>query len=229
MRDYDALEIALDRRLSGRWAARASYTWSRLSGNYSGHAQSDEDGRVAPNFGVAFDYPMRSFDERGRPVYDVLATDRPHQMKLQAFYIWPFGTSVRLASFGGTGIPRTREAAFDPGIPIMYWGRNSDGRLPFLSRLDLHARHDVRLGSRYRLGVSANVMNAFNQGTPTNYSAQELFPGQFIVVDEQAFFFEGVNTQQLIQEQQLARDARFLLDSSYQAPRSVRLGVSLSF
>jgi hypothetical protein len=229
VRDYDALEVALDRRLSGRWAARASYTWSRLSGNYSGLAQSDEDGRVAPNTGAAFDLPIRSFDEQVRPVYGVLATDRPHQVKVQGVYIWPFGTSVGVAWYGASGIPRTREAAYSPGIPVMYWGRNSDGRLPFLSSLDLHVRHDLRFGSRYRLGVSANVMNAFNRGTTTNYFAQELFFGQFIHVDEQTFFSEGVDTQQLIAEQQPTRDARFLLDSGFQAPRSVRLGVSLSF
>jgi Carboxypeptidase regulatory-like domain/TonB dependent receptor/TonB-dependent Receptor Plug Domain len=230
VRDYDAFEAALERRLSGRWAARAAYTWSRLSGNYSGLAQSDEDGRVAPNIGGVFDLPIRSFDERARPVYGVLATDRPHQVKVQGLYIWPFGTSVGVAWYGASGIPRTREAAYTPGIPIMYWGRNSDGRLPFLSRLDLHVRHDLRLGSRYRLGFSANVMNALNQGTITNYFAQELFPGQFVSVDEQAFFFQGgADTQRLIEEQQLARDARFLLDSGFLAPRSIRLAVALSF
>ena len=229
VRDYDALEIALERRLAGRWAARVAYTWSRLSGNYSGLAQSDEDGRVQPNISLSFDYPMRSFDEQGRPVYGVLATDRPHQLKAQGVYIWPFGTSAGFSWYGGSGIPRTREAAYAPDIPIMYRGRNSDGRLPFLSRLDLYARHDMRLGARYTLGISANVLNVFDQGTATNYFASELFSGQFIVVDEQEFFFQGVNTEALIAEQQLARDARFLLDSGYQAPRSVRLGLSFSF
>jgi hypothetical protein len=131
VRDYDAFEITLDRRLSGRWAARAAYTWSRLSGNYSGLAQSDEDGRVAPNVGGVFDVPIRSFDERAQPVYGNLATDRPHQVKVQGLYIWPFGTSVGAAWYGANGIPRTREAAYYPGIGVMYWGRNSDGRLPF--------------------------------------------------------------------------------------------------
>ena len=229
VRDYDAFEVALDRRLSGRWAARAAYTWSRLSGNYSGLAQSDEDGRVAPNTGAAFDLPIRSFDERARPVYGVLATDRPHQVKVQGLYIWPFGTSVGVAWYGASGIPRTREAWYEPGIPVMYRGRKSDGRLPLLSSLDLHVRHDLRFGSKYRLGFSANVMNAFNQRTTTNYFAQELFFGQLIHLDEQTFFFQGADTQRLIEEQQLARDARFLLDSGFQAPRSVRLGVSLSF
>ena len=67
------------------------------------------------------------------------------------------------------------------------------------------------------------------RGRPTNYFDQELFFGQFIRVDEQTFFSKGVDTQQLIAEQQPARDARFLLDSGFQPPRSVRLGVSLSF
>ena len=229
VRDYDALEVTLDRRLSGRWAARAAYTWSRLSGNYSGLALSDEDGRVAPNVGGVFDDPIGSFDERGQPVYGVLATDRPHQVKVQGLYIWPFGTSVGGAWYGATGIPRTREAAYNLGIPVMYRGRKSDGRLPFVSRLDLHVRHDLRLRSSFRLGFSANVTNVFNQGTATNYFPQELFPGQFVTVDEQAFFFQGADTQRLIEEQQLARDARFLLDSGFLAPRSIRLGVSLSF
>ena len=37
----------------------------------------------SPNISLSFDYPMRSFDEQGRPVYGVLATDRPHQLKAQ--------------------------------------------------------------------------------------------------------------------------------------------------
>ena len=37
----------------------------------------------------------------------------------------------------------------------------------------------------------------------------------------------GGKTQQLIAEQELVRDARFLMDSGYQAPRSLRLGLKL--
>ena len=67
------------------------------------------------------------------------------------------------------------------------------------------------------------------QGTSTNYFANELFTGQFIIVDEQEFFFSAVDTERLIEEHHLAQDARFLLDSGYQAPRSIRLGISLAF
>ena len=75
-RQYDSFEMSIDRRLHRGWSGRVSYTWSRLWGNYSGLAQSDENGRVAPNAGRMFDVPMTMFDQRGEAVYGVLATDR---------------------------------------------------------------------------------------------------------------------------------------------------------
>lgn len=229
-RRYDAVEVGIDRRLSKGWSARASYTWSRLFGNYSGLVQSDEDGRVAPNSGRVFDYPVAAFDERGQPVSGVLATDRPHQFNLNVLFDSNFGTSVGARWFGASGIPRTREAAFIPGIgvAVMYRGRNSDGRLPFLSQVDLYVQHELVSARRFQLTISANVLNLLNQSTATNYFPTELFTGQAISIDESAFY-SGVETQALIAEQRLVRDARFLMDSDYQSPRSVRLGIKLGF
>lgn len=236
VRDYDAFEIGLDKRFSGHWSGRLSYTWSRLYGNYSGLAQSDEDGRVTPNLGGNFDYPLMAFDERGQPVYGVLATDRPHQVKAYLLVDIPFGTSIGAGFFGASGIPRTRLATFVPGhaYGVMYRGRNSDGRLPFLSQLDLYLQHRFRLGERVALTLSANVVNVFNQAVATNYYAFELFggglsSGQAIQVDETELYATDVDTQALIEQQGLLRDARFLMDSGYQAPRTIRLGIKLGF
>ena len=62
-RDYDAVELSLNKRMANHWSGRASYMWSRLYGNYAGLSQSDENGRVNPNIGRSFDYPLMSFDE----------------------------------------------------------------------------------------------------------------------------------------------------------------------
>ena len=231
VRDYDAFEIGLDKRLSNHWSARLSYTWSRLYGNYSGLAQSDEDGRVSPNVGRNFDYPLMSFDERGEPVYGVLATDRTHQVKANLLFDFPFGTSIGASFFAASGLPRTRMAQFIPGndFAVMYLGRKSDGRLPSLSQLDLYLQHQLGLGKRVRLTLSVNVINAFNQGGATNYYPWELFAGQAVDVDEEQFYSTGVDTQALMAEQGLVRDARFLMDSGYQAPRAIRLGVKVGF
>ncbi len=228
-RNYDAVEVLLDRRLSDWWSARVSYTWSRLHGNYAGLAQSDEDGRVSPNEGLDFDYPLRSFDQQGAPLDGVLATDRTHQTKVHFLMDWPIGTSVGARWYGASGIPRTRQAAFFPGIPVMYEGRNSDGRQRFFSQFDVYLQHQFRLSGRFRLTLSANAINLLNQDTATNYFQNELFLGQTIVLDEVGFFNGGIDTQAAIAQQRLDRDARFMMDSAYQAPRSIRLGAKLAF
>ncbi len=110
----------------------------------------------------------------------------------------------------------------------MYLGRNSDGRLPALSQLDVYLQHLIRLGSRVRLTLSANAINLLDQATATNYWQRELFAGQSVSVDETTFY-GGIDTQALIAQQRLARDARFLMDNGYQAPRTIRLGVKLGF
>jgi hypothetical protein len=231
-RDYDAVELAVDKRLSSHWSGRASYTWSRLHGNYSGLVDSNwgADGILSPNVTPTFDYPLTLFDERGEPVYGVLATDRTHQLKIQLLFDFRFGTSVGASWFGASGIPRTRWAAYGvwPWL-VPYQGRNSDGRLPFLSQLDVYVQHQIRLGTRAHLTVSANVANLLNQGTVTNYFPNELYAGQGITVDEVEFYARGVDTQALIAQQGLVRDARFLLASGFQAPRSIRLGVKVGF
>jgi len=229
-RDYDAVEAALDRRHSRGWSARVSYTWSRLSGNYSGLAQSDEDGRVAPNVGRNFDHPMMAFDERGTPVYGALATDRTHELKANVLVDLPAGASIGARWFGASGAPKTREAAFIPlqDIPVMYRGRVSDGRLPRLTQLDVYMQQQIPLGGRTRITVSLNAINVLDQSAATSYFPAELFRGQAVTVAESTFY-QGIDTQALIDQQGLVRDARFMMDSGFQSPRSLRLGAKLSF
>ena len=62
----------------------------------------------------------------------------------------------------------------------------------------------------------------------TTYWPTERFAGQAIRVDETTFY-QGVDTQALIVQQRLVRDARFLMASGYQAPCSIRLGLKLGF
>jgi hypothetical protein len=230
-RDYDAFEANVDKRLSQGWEARVSYTWSRLRGNYSGLADSDDATPVRPNVARSFDYPLMAFNERGEPVYGALATDRTHQLKANLLYDFSSATSIGARVVGVSGIPRSREAAFIPGrsYAVMYRGRNSDGRLPFLSQLDLYVQQRFSIGGRMRFTVSANIINVFNQSVATNYFPTELFAGQALQVDESDLYSTGIDTQALIAQQQLTRDARFLMTSGFQPPRAVRIAARLGF
>ncbi|MBA3231435.1 MAG: TonB-dependent receptor [Acidobacteria bacterium] len=230
VRDYDGLEFSVNRNLSNRWALRASYLWSRLYGNYSGLAQSDEPGRLSPNVGRNFDSPVMTFNERGEPVFGRLATDRPHQLKAHFIYVLPIGTTVGVSQFVSSGVPVTREAAFIPGnnFPVMFLGRGSDGRTPVFSQTDLNVQQEFRIPGNQRLQLGLNILNLFDEENITERFRTQLASGQAVNVTEPQFF-AGVNTQALIAAQGLRQDPRFLLPSAFQAPLQARVSVRWLF
>ena len=61
---YDGIEARLTKRLSNNWRGEVIYLWSRLDGNYSGLASSDENGRVSPNVNRLFDSLLMALDQK---------------------------------------------------------------------------------------------------------------------------------------------------------------------
>ncbi|HJZ72114.1 MAG TPA: TonB-dependent receptor [Vicinamibacterales bacterium] len=240
-RDYNGVEFAFDKRLSSRWSFHGSYLVSRLSGNYPGLAESDEAtgstmGRVDPNIGRSFDYPIESFDGHGQPLYGVLPTGRPHQAKGQFIYQLPIGTSVGLSEYVASGIPISRaiQVEANHNYPLYYLGRNSDGRTPVLSQTDLYVQHDFRLPTGKRLQINANVLNLFDQRAVTNKFNNMRRTGSALNINETAFYAGQVNVQSLIDAAafpngSLRLDPRFLLASDYQSPLQARFGVKFLF
>ena len=227
-RDYDSVEFAFTKNFANNWFFRASYLWSRLYGNYSGLSQSDENGRTSPNVGRAFDYPIMSFDGKGQPVYGLLATDRPNQLKAQFIYQLPFGTSLGINQYVASGIPITREVAVIPpnNFPVQYLGRGSDGRMPMYSQTDMSLQHAFRLGGSRQLQIELNVTNLFNQDTAINKN-MTMQKTNGITFDEKQFYLGQVNFEPLIAA--MAKNPAFLMDNGYQAPISARFGVRFIF
>ncbi|MDQ3418356.1 MAG: TonB-dependent receptor [Acidobacteriota bacterium] len=227
-RDYDALEVRFTRRFRNHWALNSSYTLSRLYGNYSGLASSDENGRTSPNVNRFFDGINMSFDQNAQPVVGRLATDRPHQFKLNGFYQTPWGTTIGGVYYAASGTPISRQVNVVSSLPVFYLGRESDGRLPVFSQTDLNLTQSVRLpgAQRTRVEVMLNILNLFDQDTATNRFASET--RQNIPISDEDFF-NGFDVQQLIQQFNITRDPRFLKDSAFQAPRAIRVGAKFSF
>jgi hypothetical protein len=229
-RDYDSVEVFLDKRFASNWSLRTSYLWSRLYGNYSGLSQSDEQGRTSPNIGRLFDYPAMMFDQHGQPVFGPLATDRPHQFKAQFIYQFNFGTAVGLNEFVASGLPVSREIGILPtsNFPVNYLGRGSDGRTDVFSQTDLFVQHEIKLGGGRRLQFQANVLNLFNQEAATSkYSTYQKVDG--VDFDEADFYAGRLDFAQLISEQGVAVDPRFLQNNFFQAPIIARFGVKILF
>ena len=187
-RQYDAVELTLERRFLNNWFGSASYTWSRLYGNYAGTANSDEINtpttnvlsttaqqqvgsiaRPGSNAHTGWDIDEvlwdahGNLDPRGR-----LATDRPHVVKLYGAYQFNIGTQVGAFFYGGSGTPiSTQVIGQDLYAPFVN-GRGDMGRTPVLTRTDLLVSHELSMANRKRLRLELNIQNLFNQRTPTH-------------------------------------------------------------
>jgi hypothetical protein len=149
-----------------------SYLYSKLKGNYSGLANSDEvtatpgTARTSPNVSRTFDSLFMLFNQEGQAVEGPLGSDRPHSAKAQLIYSFPFGTSIGANEYFYSGTPTTTEMRFQ-GAPIFPFGRNDMGRTPNLTQTDLTITHDLRLG-RFGVQLGGIVLNLFDEKKATN-------------------------------------------------------------
>lgn len=178
-RDYDALELRFDRRLANDYYFKASYTYSRLYGNYGGLASSDEEGRTDPNVNRYFDQPHAGFTAAGGPDNGRLATDRPHVFKVEGSYslgwdkfgLWKSNTTdFGVFSFIQTGSVITSFVNINNISQIVLEKRGDQGRTPTFSQTNLSATHNIKFGrdGRYSLKLDADILNVFNQYIVTN-------------------------------------------------------------
>ena len=179
-RRFDGLEIVLDKRLSNNFYFNANYTLSRLFGNYSGLASSDEphlvDGRLAPGVSRAFDLPFIGFTAKGNKDNGRLQTDRPHVFNFYGAYIFNWlGSKTNSTEFAGfqtitSGQPQTTTIYGASSVtPQIFLGRGDLGRSPVFTQTDLSLTHRYRFGNdgRFTMAFDLNLLNAWNQATVT--------------------------------------------------------------
>ena len=242
VRKYDALELRLDKRFTSKYQFSASYTLSRLWGNYSGLASSDENGRTSPNVNRYFDLPWVGIDESGKYTYGRLATDRPHTLKF-------WGAYTHKSKLGSTtlapmvewysGTPVTSEANVVSSLPAYPYGRGDLGRTPMFFNTDLGLVHEIapftnHEGVKVRFDFTA--FNLFNSAIATDKYKTLLHPDdgqiQFKTAsgdDDYAAVFKGFNTKSLMAAQGIRTYPLFGLNSAWQGPRSLRIRLSFVF
>lgn len=183
-RQYDALELTVNRRFANNYFWSASYVWSRLYGNYSGIAASEEIlppttgvssataqqqtgsiARAGGNANRAWDIDELLWDSHGNlDVIGRLPTDRPHVVKLYGGYTLPFGTQLGAFFYGASGTPLSTYVVTTNGTYLFVEGRGDMGRTPALFRTDLLVSHELPIAGN-RLRFELNVLNVFNQQT----------------------------------------------------------------
>ncbi|MGZ5480897.1 MAG: TonB-dependent receptor domain-containing protein [Pyrinomonadaceae bacterium] len=252
-RRYDGVEFVIDRPLSNNWYFNANYTISRLYGNYSGLASSDEphlvNGRLSPGVSRAFDLPFIGFTAKGEKDNGRLQTDRPHVFNIFGAYIFDWkGNRTHSTEISGfqtitSGQPQTTTIYGASTVtPQIFLGRGDLGRSPVYSQTDLSLTHRYRFGgeNRFTMAFDFNVLNLFDQATvtgiyttmnpstaPVNASALGL---------SQVAYANGLTGGTLL-PQILARiasqpdrsDVRYKQPFLYQSPRSIRFGMRFLF
>jgi hypothetical protein len=178
-RRYDALEFRFDRNFANHFFFNANYTYSRLYGNYSGLASSDEEGRIDPNSTRYFDQPQAAFTVAGGPNNGRLPTDRPHVFKFFGAYslgwerlgLWRSNsTDFDVFTTAQSGTVVTSFVDINNVQQIVLTRRGDQGRTPTFTQTDFAVHHNIRFGKegRFIFKLDADVINVFNQHIVTN-------------------------------------------------------------
>jgi hypothetical protein len=236
VREYDALELTFDRRFADNWSLRAYYTLSRLWGNYSGLASSDEQNqfsnpidpvfggpRLSPNVGRVFDAVTMMYDANAEPVYGRLATDRTHQLRAQFLYNFDFGLSVGATQYIASGVPISTIGLVPSWIAFYPYGRGDLGETPWLTQTDLSLWQRFDLG-KLEFSIGLTVLNLFDEDTVLRRWTHRQLQDLPLTHDE---FFQGFDYEALVQD--VDQDSAFDMPDSYQQPRRIRLTLKLEF
>jgi len=164
-RYYRALEFTATKRFSENWQLISSYVFSSLTGNYEGLFRND-NGQSDPNITSLFDLVSLLKNTYGR-----LPNDRPHQLKVDGTYKWPFKLLTSLSFRAQSGIP------FDQLIPHPVYGNNEGfavprgtainpitgrNRTPTTWNLDFGAYYPIQLGENRQLRLQLDWFNLTN-------------------------------------------------------------------
>jgi hypothetical protein len=120
-RNYDAWTLRIHKRFAKNWLIQASYTYSRLIGNYDGFVTRNTG---AINLGAS---PQYDIPELVRNSFGPLFDNRPHLAKIDGFYTFDLKSAGRLtlgASF-----------RFQSGSPISLYADNNRYRGQFINYL----------------------------------------------------------------------------------------------
>jgi outer membrane receptor protein involved in Fe transport len=215
-RKYDSVELTAKRPWDGKWAFEANYTWSQSKGNSEGFVQSDFQ---QDDSGITQDFDQPGFIEGA---YGLLPNHRRHRLKAWGAYSlfdgFTLGSNVTIESprplscFGYHPGSAITDGSFENGYGAAshYCGgklspRGTAQKSQWVYQVDLSARYNVEIPTGQLVTLRADVFNVFNtRRVQDRYEIGDID--------------ENFNPHPNFGQPRL-----------YQSPRSVRLGMDISF
>jgi hypothetical protein len=169
VRNYQAVEIEVNKGFSSGWLMRANYRVARLQGNYEGAFRND-NGQTDPSISSLFDFTTGILNELGSQfAIGPLNTDRRHVVNGFFSYTMPkgklkaltLGTGIRIQS--GTPISQFADhPVYTNSGEVPIGGRGVLGRNPVAGQLDLQADYPWKISEHQTLRFSAALFNISN-------------------------------------------------------------------
>ncbi len=221
-RTFKGIEISARKRFADNWAFLASYLWSKLEGNYDGTFQAST-GQLDPNLNSAFDYAEFQVNNTGK-----LSNDRTHQFKLDGFYYFPFGLNLGLSAYYRSGVPIT---AMGYSLAYQNWEfylseRGAFGRTDSEYEVDLHLDYPVKLGGA-QITFLADIFNLLNRQGETSRNMRYDLDEDYTPINYDTGAYEPPIRPG--DPDRPATNPAFNTSNNWQDPRSIRLGVRLTF
>lgn len=167
VRNYQAVEISVERRLRDNWQFFANWRIAKLFGNFEGSFRND-NGQEDPNISSLFDF-IASVGLADQFEPGLLPTDRVHIVNFYGSYMinsgWANGLNIGSNLRVQTGTPITRflahPAYFNAG-EIPSGGRGALGKTRVNGVWDLHFDYPWTIAERYKLRGALDFFNVLN-------------------------------------------------------------------
>ena len=165
-RNYQAIEIEVNKSFSHNWALISNWRISRLIGNFEGAFRND-NGQNDPGISSLYDYTPGVLNTLGDLLKPgPLNADRLHVVNIYPTYIVGKGILKGLVVTPGvkiqTGVPLTtltaQEIYTDQGEAIPF-GRGDLGRAPVTGTVDVHLDYPWRISESKSIHFAVDMLN----------------------------------------------------------------------
>jgi len=205
-RFFRGIEAIVQKRLADHWLFYGSYLYSQLKGNYDGgYREIGGFNAKDPNITDDFDFPEFVVNSYGN-----LTIDRPHQVKAQVAYIFPFNLTLALSGFYISGTPLSRIGWWNAygGPELFLTQRGTEGHSPSLTNVDAHVDYTFHF-EPVTIHLLGDVFNVMNRQSAT-------------VIDQVWAFDQAQNALPY------PTNSHYLKPNAFQRPRTLRVGLRVS-
>jgi len=172
-REYQAVEIEVNKAFSHNWSLLSNYRISRLRGNFEGAFRND-NGQSDPGISSLFDFTPGLLNTLGKQfTVGPLNSDQLHVLNIYPTYILDRSPLKGLIITPGikiqSGVPLTtliaQSAYLNPGeVPV--FGRGDLGRLPMTGTVDAHVEYPWKISESKSLNLAVDFLNIANTKRP---------------------------------------------------------------